>query len=118
MKRTLRRYLGTVTAGSKRMAGQQENPWQTVGPFLPGTVSPVVALHEDPLPPSCPGRTCRTYRSDEGLRPGPAFLPAVRVHPAAEIGGRALAMHVAMTKRPALPRIEKGRPKCAANPHG
>jgi hypothetical protein len=54
VKRTLRRYL-RPGPGSKRMPGQHENPWQTVGPFLPGTASPVVAFHEDPLPPKLYG---------------------------------------------------------------
>ena len=54
MKRTLRRYLGTVT-GSKSMPGERENPWQPVGPFLPGTASMVVEFHYEPRPPKLSG---------------------------------------------------------------
>ena len=50
MKRTLRRYLGTVT-GSQQRPGERENPWQPVGQFLPGTASTVVEFHYEPRPP-------------------------------------------------------------------
>ena len=58
MKRTLRRYL-RPGSGSKRMPGQRENPWQTVGGNV-GLGLPVVDVEHGYVPPWYEG----PYRQD------------------------------------------------------